>query len=247
MFSQNALAKDLRILIVEDQYFMAGLVSQILCGLGAEEVDLVPNGVEAVRKLNTDVYDLAICDIAMEPFNGLQLLAAIRAGITEASRELPVIMLTGHSDEKMKAVARGLAANSFLPKPVSWNSLSAELARLLDDPNPFPIPELNPEKIRRELSAAQNRSADLEEDLRFVGHIYRKPVARGRKDKEPKLPPSTPRADGAARVRPVENLAAGDGRKLLSKGLQLSNAKVKLLCEQGRAFGITQVKIREAG
>ena len=261
MFSENSIAKGLRILVVEDHFFMAGLVSQILRGLGADRVDIVPNGVKAVQKLNSSLYHLAICDIAMEPFNGLQLLAAIRAGVTDADKELPVIMLTGHIDFEMRAAAKGLAANGFLPKPMSWNSLSAEVARVLSDDAPLEIPPLNKEHILQGLNEAKVKNKaiekeDEEEDLRYIGHVYRSQDKRKRKRKVSKPSVSAPvRIAGRTHLRSVDKLnagdvlaadvIAGDGRKLLSKGIELSRAKVKLLKEQGRAFGITEVRIHE--
>jgi len=237
---------------------MAGLVNQILRGLGAEEVDLTSNGVEAVQRLNRETYDLVICDIAMEAFNGLQLLAAVRAGLTKADKDLPVIMLTGHTDEEMVATAKGLAANGFLGKPMSWNALSNEVERVIFDKTPIKIPSLNKDEIRRGLFEAQNRVGvgnerdDLDDDLQYVGHIYHVGEARQTKVSELGADFSAV-ADAASRAIEevaagdvlAEDVVAGDGRKMLSKGIQLTKAKVKLLRDEGRAFGITHVRVAE--
>jgi hypothetical protein len=50
--TQKSNASKIGVLVVEGYLFMTGLVSQVLCGLGAKEADLAPNGAEAVQRLN---------------------------------------------------------------------------------------------------------------------------------------------------------------------------------------------------
>ena len=51
-FTQKSNASKIRVLVVEGYLLMTGLVSQVLCGLGAKEANLAPNGAEAVQRLN---------------------------------------------------------------------------------------------------------------------------------------------------------------------------------------------------
>lgn len=51
-FTQKSNASKIRVLIVEVYFFVAGLVSQVSCGLGAKEADLASNSAEAVPSLN---------------------------------------------------------------------------------------------------------------------------------------------------------------------------------------------------
>ncbi|MGY9107322.1 MAG: response regulator, partial [Alphaproteobacteria bacterium] len=215
-------------------------------------IDLVPNGVKAVQMLDSEPYDLVICDIVMEPFNGLQLLAAIRAGVTQADQNLPVIMLTGHTDEKMVKAAKLLAANGFLAKPMSWNGLSNEVERVIADKTPLEIPPLNRDEVLRGLVQAQTKCADDEEELHYIGHIYKAKAPGEKADKalanEDDASPSA--GYGFRSIDDVivgeilaADVIASDGRKMLSKGIQLTKAKVKLLRSHGREYGITHLRV----
>ena len=105
----------------------------------------MPNGVKAIDKLEGDPVDLLICDINMEPLNGLQLLAAISAGLTDAPVDLPIIMLAGHAEDPMIQASQLLKANGFLGKPVSAADLTAEINRVLTANETFQAPPVDKE------------------------------------------------------------------------------------------------------
>ncbi|MGY9107324.1 MAG: response regulator transcription factor, partial [Alphaproteobacteria bacterium] len=82
MVNLSVLLKDLNVLIAEDQTFMVELVRGVLWQNGCRKIAVAENGVKAVETLERDQIDLVICDINMDPLNGLQFLAAVRAGLT---------------------------------------------------------------------------------------------------------------------------------------------------------------------
>ena len=70
--------------------------------------------------LQAQAADLVIADIRMPRMDGLQLLAEIN----ERWPGMPVIIVTGHGDDKMEAEARRLGAVGFKAKPLGLSDLT---------------------------------------------------------------------------------------------------------------------------
>jgi CheY-like chemotaxis protein len=149
----NNPLKGLRILVVDDQAYIRTMVQQVLRKLGCESVIQANDGLDALTQLKAtttvshaeaadsgildDVRGLAtkvdcvITDINMAPMNGLEFLKAIRSGSTALARDVPVIILTGHSDEMFISTAIALDANGFATKPTSAQALAEKIQRSL--------------------------------------------------------------------------------------------------------------------
>ena len=67
-----------RVLVVEDSPVMRGLIGSLVDELGEIDVVEVENGLEALRVLPQEQFDLIITDINMPNINGLELLSFIR-------------------------------------------------------------------------------------------------------------------------------------------------------------------------
>jgi CheY-like chemotaxis protein len=77
-----------------------------------------------------------ITDFGMPIANGLELLKAIRCGETKMPRDVPVILLTGHSEDYVVAAAMLLDVSAFVLKPVSRDSLWQRIERVLKSEAP---------------------------------------------------------------------------------------------------------------
>ena len=119
-----------RILIVEDSPTMRQLLVFALRRL--ERVDLVEaqDGMDGLRKLSSDRYDLALIDINMPVMDGLKLIGLMRG--EEALREVPVIVITTEGADEDRARALRLGANEYLTKPIQANQLLALARGLLE-------------------------------------------------------------------------------------------------------------------
>lgn len=78
--------------------------------------------------------DCVITDFNMSPLNGLHLLKAIRTGKAKCARDIPVLMLTGFSDDDLIAASLDLDINAFVLKPISRHKLGETLRRVLMRP-----------------------------------------------------------------------------------------------------------------
>ena len=105
-----------RILIVEDSPTMRQLLRFALRRLPDVEVVEAADGMDGLRKLSADPYDLALVDINMPVMDGLKLIHLIRE--EESLRAMPIIVITTEGAEEDRARALALGADEYLTKPV---------------------------------------------------------------------------------------------------------------------------------
>ena len=131
----DTLLAERSILVVDDERFTRALVGRLLGYLGAKGVYQAENGADALWMLEGGrmEFDAVIADLNMPRINGLEMLKAIRSGANGCRRDLPVIMLTGHSDLELVSRAMALDINGFIVKPVSQGALASRLARVFGE------------------------------------------------------------------------------------------------------------------
>lgn len=116
-------------LIVEDQAFIRTVVSRILKQLEFRNVWEASDGAVALKMAAERRPDVIICDIEMEPMDGLTLLAKLRENQDLA--QVPVIFLTNHAHRDVVLKARDLGVNGFIAKPVTVVGLRDKLCTVL--------------------------------------------------------------------------------------------------------------------
>jgi two-component system chemotaxis response regulator CheY len=116
-------------LVVDDHPFMREIVRNILRDIGFGTVVSAPDGRAALGVLGSgdNQFDLIVCDVDMEPMNGLEFLGELRLHDVEKVRTLPVILLTAHSDKLTVVGAMEAGTDAYLLKPVSRASLKSRV------------------------------------------------------------------------------------------------------------------------
>jgi len=116
-----------RVLVVDDQPELLRLISRIL---GREhDVITAGDGVEGLQMVHDMQPDVVISDVMMPRLNGFELVEALRRD--EATRRLPVLLLTARADgiDRVRGLRRG--ANDYLVKPFLPEELKARVRNLL--------------------------------------------------------------------------------------------------------------------
>lgn len=111
----------MRILIIDDSRAMRAFVR---VALEAEEPLLIteaPSGVEALRILPRERFDLVITDLNMPGINGLEVVAFMRR--LEAHRMTPLLIITTEAAPRDRERALGLGADAYLTKPFDADAL----------------------------------------------------------------------------------------------------------------------------
>jgi DNA-binding response OmpR family regulator len=118
-------AKKTILLIDDDQDVLSMLVKNLkYCGY---EVIQAADGMEGLKKLDTDRYDLVITDIVMPFISGVGLVTALK----QKMPQIPVIAITGFGKEPETA-ALEKKADLVLAKPVKISYLMEQIERLLE-------------------------------------------------------------------------------------------------------------------
>ncbi|CCN85206.1 putative CheY-like receiver [Vibrio nigripulchritudo SFn27] len=107
------------VMIVEDHDFSRKATLSMLLRLGVENILTAPNGQIAADKLECHQVDIVITDINMPEMNGIELLKAIRTGMTNNDKATKVIAVTSYSNTEVLRACMNLDINSFLVKPIT--------------------------------------------------------------------------------------------------------------------------------
>jgi two-component system, chemotaxis family, chemotaxis protein CheY len=118
-----------RILIVEDSPTMRQLLSFALKRLKGADIVEAHDGMDGLRKVTSDHFDLALVDINMPVMDGLKLISLIRA--EDSLREMPIVVITTEGGEEDRQRALALGANEYLTKPIEANRVLAVAKSLL--------------------------------------------------------------------------------------------------------------------
>jgi len=81
------------------------------------------SGKEALDFLKDNYVDLILLDYEMPGMTGYEVLIAIRMSL--ATKETPVVFLTGQTNERMKQEMLGRGATDYLTKPVDPEALKS--------------------------------------------------------------------------------------------------------------------------
>ena len=115
------------VLVVDDDRAILRTFSRILkkAGFSTETAD---SGKEALEKIQTQTYDIALIDMILGDSNGLDLLPKIE----ESSPKTLKIMITGADSEEKRSEACKNGADAYLTKPVSPETLLAVFTKKLN-------------------------------------------------------------------------------------------------------------------
>ena len=106
-------AKGKSILIVDDDRSILRTFTRILQRAGFD-TETAENGKEALVKIQTKNYDIALIDVILGDSNGLDLLPRIQ----ETSPKTIKIVMTGADTSEKKDEACRNGADAFLTKPI---------------------------------------------------------------------------------------------------------------------------------
>jgi DNA-binding response OmpR family regulator len=124
-----------RVLVVEDETNIRELVCLHLRHEGYECEGLADGGA-ALKRSESERYDLMVLDVMIPGLDGLSLCRAVRNG--RLNRDVPILMLTARRDESDKVVGLESGADDYLTKPFGVRELVARARALLRRPRQPP-------------------------------------------------------------------------------------------------------------
>ena len=123
-----------RVLIVEDEQDIAGVIKHALERGGETEAQIVGSGDAAIKAVTDRPPDVIILDLNLPAVSGLDVCRILRAR-ADVPR-MPIIMLTARTSEDDRVTGLEQGADDYLTKPFSLRELSARVrAALRRSPN----------------------------------------------------------------------------------------------------------------
>ena len=116
------------ILVVDDDYSMRELL-RLQLGSRGHEVSVAPDAIEAIKLLLATEVELVISDIDMPYLNGVEFVRAIAED--PKTCHVPVVFVTGMTDEATWVEAMRSGATGYLTKPVRTDELAREVEKAL--------------------------------------------------------------------------------------------------------------------
>jgi len=182
-----------RVLIVEDERKLAGVLSAALHG---EHYDVVvaATGEDGFYRANAEQFDLVLLDLMLPGRSGLEILQTLR----QRHVDTPVLILTARDGVGDRVLGLDLGADDYLVKPFALPELLARIRALLRRGRPSEVFRLKAADLELDLVARRasrgDRSLDLtvrefellEYLLRHQGHLVSREMLAREVWKEPR-------------------------------------------------------------
>jgi two-component system, sensor histidine kinase RpfC len=118
-----------RVLVAEDSDMNRQVFRGILEYMGLD-VNFANNGIEALKRLKEEVFDLFIVDIQMPGMSGFEVISRCKSLFSGKSR-LPIVVVTGDVTKEVQDECNELGVDRFLSKPVESERLQGVVYELL--------------------------------------------------------------------------------------------------------------------
>jgi two-component system chemotaxis response regulator CheY len=107
---------DYNVLIVEDSPTMRQLIAFALKRIRGVRIVEANDGVDGLKKLSSERFDLILTDINMPIMDGLKLVSLVRNDANYKAIPIVVITTEGAQEDRERALALG--ANDYITKPI---------------------------------------------------------------------------------------------------------------------------------
>jgi DNA-binding response OmpR family regulator len=123
-----------RVLIVEDEPDIAGLMKHALERGGEMYVEIVNTGAAALKSVMEEPPGLVLLDLNLPFIDGLEVCRLLRGRPSSAA--IPIIMVTARTGESDRVSGLEMGADDYVIKPFSLRELVARVRAVLRRPPP---------------------------------------------------------------------------------------------------------------
>ncbi len=120
----------MKVLFVDDDPVLRHLASYALGTIGNMTVDIAVDGADALAAVDASPPDVIVLDFMMPTMNGDAVLAVLQS--SPATREIPVIFLTGLGGEAQQEAALLPGAVACISKPFDPSSLAKSVTAIVE-------------------------------------------------------------------------------------------------------------------
>lgn len=119
-----------KVLVVEDSPTMRQLIVFALKRIRGFQIVEANDGVDGLKKLSAERFDLILTDINMPIMDGLKLVSMVRNDPNYKNTPIIVITTEGATEDRERALALG--ANEYITKPIQTMKILETVKKLMD-------------------------------------------------------------------------------------------------------------------
>ena len=108
-------------LVVEDSPTMRQLISFALKRIPGSTIVEAGDGIDALKKLSNQKFDVILTDINMPLMDGLKLVSMVRNDPTY--KDIPIIVITTEGADDARERGMSIGANAYVSKPIQTQDL----------------------------------------------------------------------------------------------------------------------------
>src|SRR3954463_11497842 len=127
----------IKVLVVDDEFYSRKVIRALLMAIGVTNIFDAASGAEGLEAIRAIVPDVVLVDWEMPKMDGAAFAKLVRQPGAFRHPNVPMIMLTGHSERWRVEEAMRLGINEYLLKPVSGKMLSDRVITNLINPRPM--------------------------------------------------------------------------------------------------------------
>jgi two-component system, chemotaxis family, chemotaxis protein CheY len=132
----NPRLQALKVLVIDDEHYMRKVTRTILNAIGIKNILEAPDAMAGLELARTQLPNLLIIDWEMPVIDGSQLVRMIRTPGEFPAPDVPIIILSAHSDHWRVVESARIGANEFVRKPVSIKTLENRILAVVNRPRP---------------------------------------------------------------------------------------------------------------
>ena len=116
-------------LVVEDSPTMRQLITFALKRIPGSKVVEANDGIDALKKLSTQKFDVILTDINMPIMDGLKLVSMVRND--PVHKNIPIVIITTEGADEDRKRGLSLGANAYIAKPIQTAELLSVVNQIL--------------------------------------------------------------------------------------------------------------------
>lgn len=123
----------LNILLVEDDKVNQIVIKRILQQIGYSKIITASNGIEALKLIENNKFDIILMDIQMPELDGVETAQVIRAKEKKTGEHIPIVAITAYAlkGDREKFLAKGM--DDYISKPLDINKLNETINRVYNN------------------------------------------------------------------------------------------------------------------
>ena len=116
-------------LVVEDSPTMRQLITFALKRIPGSKIVEANDGIDALKKLSSQKFDIILTDINMPIMDGLKLVSMVRND--PVHRAIPIIIITTEGADEDRKRGLALGANAYIAKPIQTADLLSVVNQII--------------------------------------------------------------------------------------------------------------------